>query len=70
MGAINSEVSKDIGRMTGPLSQFQLSCSSTSGQLSNKSIYPTLMQLLPNDETAAAVLVRLVQKYGWKRFVL
>ena len=49
---------------------LQLSCASSSYELSDGTKYPYYFQLLPSEVNLARVFYSIIKEYGWRRVAL
>ena len=52
------------------LSISQLSCASSSDELSDRVRFPYYFQLLPSEVNLARVFYSIIKEYGWRRVAL
>ncbi|NP_001161555.1 metabotropic glutamate receptor [Saccoglossus kowalevskii] len=65
IGALISDVSMEMLRITGPLQKTQVSFGSTSYELEDREKYPNFLRTVPSDDRQADVMVSLLMKHGW-----
>lgn len=65
IGGAGSKISKAVGYLLGVESLPQISYSSTSPSLSDKSQFPSFMRTIPTDYLQAQVMADLVSYFNW-----
>ena len=65
VGAASSDESGVVALLGYQFRVPQLSYSSTSDELSDKSLYPFFGRLAPPDKGQAEALAQIVRRYGW-----
>ncbi|CAB4023161.1 metabotropic glutamate receptor 1 isoform X3, partial [Paramuricea clavata] len=65
IGGARSEISQRVNTIVGASSLPQISYSSTSVSLSNKTKYRTFLRTIPPDNFQARAMADIVKNYGW-----
>ncbi len=68
VGAASSSVSKAIASGPAKTNKVpQISYSSTNADLSNKSVYPYFLRVVPPDSVQGFAVANIVKEFGWKQ---
>ena len=52
------------------IAKMQISCASSSDELSDRVRFPYYFQLLPSEVNLARVFYSIIEEYGWRRVAL